>query len=154
MSEQPLNKLVAELLLQAKAMYVSYATSDNIGEICARSLALESQLTAAQSRVASLEYENQRLIELVRSYEPDRERLEFYERELDEIGRSLGCDHKDDGYLRCVTSTIEDAQSRVVELEQLLGASLDMMNRMLPRNEAESKECQLIKAEMRKALDQ
>jgi cell division septum initiation protein DivIVA len=56
-----------------------------------------------QSHAASL------LRDVVRQTEPDRELLERYGRELDEIGKAMGCDHKSDGYLRCVTEQLDKA---------------------------------------------
>lgn len=66
MSERPLDKLVAELLRQAKGIGVSYATESNIGEICARSLAMQKELTAANQRVAELIADRETKIELWR----------------------------------------------------------------------------------------
>lgn len=84
MSNQPLDSLVAQLLRQAKGIGASYATEGNIGEICARSLAMQSQLTAIQAESkAHCDYAYPKIEQL----EADIARLrELLQRTLDQCG--------------------------------------------------------------------
>lgn len=125
MSERPLDSLIAELLRQAKGIGVSYATEGNIGEICARSLAMNSQLTAAQSRVAGH-------IEHIKSLEAEVAELRAIKFRRFSNGdcwiyQGDGEDHLESLVCPVVMSAqqvmeFEKAQSRVAELEQLLRA--------------------------------
>lgn len=62
------------------------------------------------SEIAYLKSAVTRLTNMLLAQERDLENLRQYERELDEIGRMIGCDHKHDGYLRCVQDALATRQ--------------------------------------------
>ena len=86
-------------------------------DACERSRGeLERELKARESEVS-------RMRDVIRETEHERELLERYKRDLDEIGRAMGCDHKDDGYLRCVTdelAKVDRLESRLADAERVI----------------------------------
>lgn len=84
---------------------------------------LWEDLCAARKSVESLGLENTRLRILCRELEIARDERDGYLRDLEDIGRTLGCNHIGDGLARCVRAKQEDAHA-------LRGAIIDHCHRL------------------------
>lgn len=75
--------------------------------------ALREELARVKGELTAREHEVSRMRDMIRETEHERELLERYGRELDEIGRVMGCDHKDDGYMRCIRDHFDTAETKL-----------------------------------------
>lgn len=85
--------------------------------------ARDEEIGRLKSESTGFQHENSLLRSTIRSLEPNSELAERYARELDEIGKTMGCDHKDDGYMRCVTDTLNERdclRSQLAEAREVI----------------------------------
>lgn len=82
------------------------------------------KMSDQEKKIAALEHENSLLRNLVRESEPDREKAEYCERMLEEIGRSIGCNHIDDRLPSCVREAMDLHDDLVKALRCLMACSL------------------------------
>lgn len=68
----------------------------------------------------ALRQENQLLRDLVRTHEVDRDTNEYYERILDRIAKSIGCNHIDDRLPSCVETVALEHDVMLNWLKQIV----------------------------------
>lgn len=77
--------------------------------LMAQLAAAESEVARQRAELSARQHEVSLMRDSLRAVDHELELLDRYGRELDEIGKSLGCDHKDDGYMRCVRDRLDEA---------------------------------------------